>query len=418
MFTQQVELCRRIVLEHYGPIVETVAALLIHEGRLPLGLILRKTKLTALNVRQSLAVLIQHGIATHAEAKEGARTSIFYAVNIKAILRLQRAGLYLALVEERMGKDGLAAFRTIMANGVMSIGSVRDILGIKKTGKSAAKIKFDNVVAKLVRERFITAVTPKDTVTKVDRVMQEEAKMVDAMDIPPTAKQLMEIRRTIKERDDVEYFSSSVVGIKRAAPVDTYGDRPSKMHVQIGLDGLPMGIAGDTSIAGAEEDTVDDKQCFRAYYDRLDVLLRNQQIVNFFTEKYNVGAGAVVKAILRVSEPHTRTCREKISDVVSANQVIQHIAADAPLGDSVDTGSDMFYEKLGSANASSGKDPTSELSQTKRNEIAFALLEVLHADSSGIVVKVEERGAGQYRVNFERASATLRDQVLDDLVQE
>ncbi|KAJ2908494.1 RNA polymerase III subunit C82, partial [Coemansia aciculifera] len=43
---------------------------------------------------------------------------------------------------------------------------------------------------------------------------------------------------------------------------------------------------------------------------------------------------------------------------------------------------------------------------------------VVQADSSGIIVKVDERGTGQYRANFERAAITLRDQCIDALVHE
>ncbi|KAJ1814996.1 RNA polymerase III subunit C82, partial [Coemansia sp. RSA 2598] len=411
-------------------------------GRLHLGLIIRTTGLSPLSVRQSLAVLIQHNIVTHAESKEGARYLTFYSISIKSVLRLKRAGLYLGLVEERIGKDGLAIFRTIMANGMMSIASVRDSLGIRKSAKTPASIKFDNTVARLVKERFIIAVTSKDTVTKIDRVMQQEAKLVDALTLPPTGKQLMEIRHKIKEQEDEEYYSSSIVGFtnqtsqsssatKRPAPSIALNPA-QKLHIEYGADGRPKGIAAGSLAAtnGAvhstpdEEpehaaDAVDDKLCFRPYHDRLDVLLRNQQIINLFADKYNAGAGAVVKSILRVTEPRTRTCRDKTSEVVSANQIIHHIPIDAPLADAVDTGSDMFYKKLNSVDDSAtSPDDSAQMSQARRNEIAFALLEVIHKDCSGIITKVEERGAGQYRVNFDRAAAVLRDSALDSLIQE
>ncbi|KAJ2888966.1 RNA polymerase III subunit C82 [Coemansia asiatica] len=452
MFTQQVDLCRRIVRDHFGPIVETIASVLIREGRLHLGLIIRNSGLSPLNVRQSLAVLIQHSIVTHAETKEGTRSLTFYSISIKSILRLKRVGLYLGLVEERIGKDGLAIFRTIMANGVMSIASVRESLGIKKTAKTPASIKFDNTVARLVKERFIIAVTPKDTITKIDRMMQEEARMTDALQLPPTGKELMEIRRKIKEQEDEEYYSNAIVGFKHSASqpssssATTNNKRPApsialnpiqKVHIEYDANGRPMGIVtagslvsssntnGTTNGSQMEEpesepvaDAVDDKLCFRPYHDRLDVLLRNQQIINLFADKYNAGAGAVVKSILRVTEPRTRTCRDKVSEVVSANQIIHHIPIDAPLADAVDTGSDMFYKKLNSIDEPTSPDDNAHMSQARRNEIAFALLEVIHKDSSGIITKVEERGAGQYRVNFERAAAILRDNALDSLIQE
>ncbi|KAJ2732880.1 RNA polymerase III subunit C82 [Coemansia sp. BCRC 34962] len=426
MYTQQVGLCKQIVREHYGPIVEAVVAVLAREGRLPLKQLVPRTKLTARNVRQALAVLIQHGIATHATSKEGSLMVTYYSVCLKNILRLQRAGLYLALVEERMGSEGLAVFRTIMGSGLMTIGSVREVLGVADMG-NAAKIKFNAVVAKLVRDRYIIAINAVDTITKADRIMQAEGLEVEKLTIPPTAKELLAIRRRILEREEEEYQSSNVVGIKRRASADISADHSSKLHM--GADGRAMAFsnhsAGEQSGYSHQNgehqqvDSVDDKQFFRAYFDRLDVFLRNQQIVNYFTDKYNAGAGALLKSILRVTEQHTRTCRVKLSETVSSTQIFQHVSPDAPLIDSIDTSKDMFHQKYDANGNPIVEAPNSkELSREKRSEIIFALLEVIHTDSSGIVAKVDERGTGQYRVNFERAATTLRERCVDALVHE
>ncbi|KAJ1863868.1 RNA polymerase III subunit C82 [Coemansia sp. RSA 2703] len=423
MFTQQVDLCRRIIREHFGPIVEKVVTVLIGDGRLPLGAVIRKTGLSPQNTRQALAVLIQHSIVTHAESKEGSQIVTFYSVNLKVILRLKRVGLYMGLVDERIGKEGLAIFRTIMANGMMSIANIRSALGIRKNTKANVAASFDIAVNRMVKERFITAVTPKDTVTKIDRRMQEEAKLLAELTMPPTNKQLMEIRRKIADQEDESYFSSAIVGIKRAAVDSDNTGRSTKMRVHDGPDGLPvahgLGIYPDgQSEADTQLDAVDEKVCFRPYYDRLDVLLRNHQIANHFIDKYNVGAGIVVKAILRITEPQTRTCRDKTSNPVSVFQIIGNIPADAQLADSVDTGSDMFFKRLQPEDDPMSPGASAEALRKKRSDAIFALLDILHNDSSGIVAKVEEQAGGQYRINFERAAAVLRDRALDSLIQE
>ncbi|KAJ2551508.1 RNA polymerase III subunit C82, partial [Coemansia sp. RSA 1836] len=334
--------------------------------------------------------------------------------------------------EERTGSEGLAIFRAIMANGFMTIGGVRQALGVSEMD-NATRLKFNSAVAKLVRDRYIIAVNTVDTTTKVDRIMQAEVVEVEKMAIPPTAKELLNIRRKILDREEEEYQSSNVVGIKRRASVDIDADHSSKLHM--GADG--HGMAYGNGIFGGDQnglahqsfgqqqqqqqqlDSVDDEQYFRAYYDRLDVFLRNQQIVNYFSDKYNAGAGALLKSILRITEQHTRTCRIKMSETVSATQIFQHISPDAPLANAIDTSNDLFYQKLDSnGNPISDEANGSELSREKRSVIIFALLEVIQADSSGIIVKVDERGTGQYRVNFDRAATTLRDQCIDTLVHE
>ncbi|KAJ1941489.1 RNA polymerase III subunit C82, partial [Linderina pennispora] len=373
MFTQQFELCKRILRTHFGPIVAQVATVLIHEGRLPLGLLAQKAGKTLRQTKESVAVLIQHGIATHAPSKEGSRMATYYSISPRNVLRLERAGLYLALVEERMGKEGLAIFRVFMDNGCATIGEAKRVLEFEAMA-SAKQIKFRQAVAKMVNERYITAVRAVDTVTKIDRLMAEERKELDKLMVPPTAKELKEIRARIKEREDEEYHNTAVIGIKRKA-----------VSHEDSMDG---GEAPEQQI-----DTVDEAMFFRPYCDRLDVFLRNQQITNYFADKYNAAAGAVIKTMLRLTESKTKTCRDKVSPTVSASQVMQNLAHDAPLADSVDLDNDAYYDNLETAKG----DGTSQgMTRKERAEIILALLEVLSSDSSGIVRKLEERGAGQF----------------------
>ncbi|KAJ2449954.1 RNA polymerase III subunit C82 [Coemansia sp. RSA 2336] len=415
MFTQLESVCRRLVREHYGPIVEGVAGVLIEKGRLPLGQVVARTELPALSVRQALAVLIQHSHVTHAQTKEGSRMVTFYSINLRNILRLQRSGLYMALVEERMGKYGLAVFQTIMLNGCMNISSVREALNYSKLN-STEKQKLAVAVAKLVRERFITAIQPIDAVTKIDRLIQAEAHEIDKLKSVPTPKDLLNIRRKIEEQDESEYTSTEVVGMKRQATGSEYGGPPK---VLIGPDGQPIvlggsfgnGIDSSEQAPQKDEDLVDDKQCFRIYYDRLDVFLRNKQLVNYFSAKYSEEAGIVLKTILRLTEPHTKTCKDKISEPVAAQQIIQNLPPDTHLDHAVDMSSDRFFRE-----APGATDDSSAGRRATLGKMAFALLDVLRRDSSEVVVKVDERGSGQFRINFERAATILRDECLDLLV--
>ncbi|KAJ2299457.1 RNA polymerase III subunit C82 [Coemansia sp. RSA 2706] len=417
MFTQLEDLCRRLVHEHYGPLVEKVAAVLIEDGRLALGRIIARTGMSALSVRQALAVLIQHCLATHAQARDGARQTTYYSINLRNILRLQRAGLYLALVEERMGQFGLLVFNEVLLNGCMSISSVRDAVGYKQFGAAEKKL-FAAAVAKLVRERFITAITPTDTVTKIDRTMQAEAQELEKLASVPMPKELAEIRRRIAAQDEEEYMSTDVVGMKRQAVGSGIGGAPK---VVLGPDGQAiilndvfgssMGLPSQQQLGEADKDLVDDKQCFRVYHDRLDVFLRNKRIINYFATKYNDAAGVVLKTMLRLTETHTKTCRDKVSELVAAPQIIQHLPPDADLGGAVDMSGDRFFK-----DAAATSDDSSAARRATQGKMAYALLDVLRRDVSGVVNKVDERGAGQYRINFERAAMMLRDECLDTLV--
>ncbi|KAJ2709760.1 RNA polymerase III subunit C82, partial [Coemansia spiralis] len=392
MYTQQADLCQRLLHEHYGPLVEAVGAVLIREGRLHLGGLLRHTGLAPASLRQALAVLIQHSLVTHAPTREGARMVTYYSISLRSILRLQRAGLYLALVEERMGKDGLAVFRAVLLHGCLSIGAARGQLGFGQLGAPAKK-KFNIAVAKLVRERFIVAVSAQDAVTKADRVIQAEASEIAKLDAPPTAKDLQKIRERISLCESEEYHSSTIVGLKRGAPQPAADSNGGAPKVLIGPDGRAIivdGGADGVQDVAADADAVDDKQCFRVYFDRLDVFLRNKQVVNYFADKYNEAVGVVLKTVLRLTEAHTRTCRDQMSERVTANQIMQNIPPDARLEDAVDMGDSAFMQ--GAADDGDGSS-----GRARRGRTAFALLELLRADASGVVSKADDRGSGVYR---------------------
>lgn len=75
------------------------------KGRLALPDIIRFTGLSTRQVKESLVVLVQHGIVYFSEAPEGKIEPTFYSIDPERIMMRLRMGSILRDVDERYGKE-------------------------------------------------------------------------------------------------------------------------------------------------------------------------------------------------------------------------------------------------------------------------------------------------------------------------
>ncbi len=80
---------------------QTVAAVLMHRGRLPLQQIIRFSKLKPRTVRASIIVLVQHNILWHAQSDTDGE---MLEVNTEECLMRLRYGRYVWQAEQLFGK--------------------------------------------------------------------------------------------------------------------------------------------------------------------------------------------------------------------------------------------------------------------------------------------------------------------------
>ncbi|KAI8092327.1 uncharacterized protein B0P05DRAFT_224302 [Gilbertella persicaria] len=80
------------------------------KGRLTLSDIARFTKLSAKQVRESLIVLIQHGIAYFSESPEGKNEPTFYSIDAERIMLRLRMGSILREVIDQFGPEVIFFF--------------------------------------------------------------------------------------------------------------------------------------------------------------------------------------------------------------------------------------------------------------------------------------------------------------------
>ncbi|KAJ1679036.1 RNA polymerase III subunit C82, partial [Spiromyces aspiralis] len=393
-----IRLCKHVVANHFGSTVEAVSTALVKLGRLPLPMIVKSTGLSPKRVREALVVLILHGLVTHANATEAnGRIITHYSARQREILRRTRIGLYMKLAKDNLDECVRAALgfdivKTTLLSGALTAKQLRQKMGITGRQKQRSE-KFQRALMELVRERYLTALTPKDTITEVDKILREEIEAKKSEKFPLSDKQMQEIRRSITARRYEEYNNNVIVGMKRKV----VSESKSEHDLMMGFDDGPSKV----HIGGDSQDEVEEDVYFRVNFDRLDVLLRNQQIAAYIKTKINTGASLVMGHILKLTEAKTKSCLEHTSSPITANQIVHSIPKDLPLSET------MVLDADGPAGR-----------ESRLVEYAHAYIELIHSDNSGILVKRDERGSGEYVVDFEHAFQTLRDKQVDMFVQE
>src|SRR5690606_13248980 len=105
---------------------------------------------------------------------------------------------------------------------------------------------------------------------------------------------------------------------------------------------------------------------------------RNQQIVRYFSDRINRAAASVISTLLALVEPHIRSLNDKRSVSKTVMQ-IGHF-----LQDNIDLSEGIMFE-----------DRFSDRKRHK-NELIEELLSIKQQDTSGIVVRTDTRGGGEF----------------------
>ncbi|KAF9159531.1 RNA polymerase III subunit C82 [Actinomortierella ambigua] len=376
-------------------IVQKVANALLRKGRLPVGLISAATKLTQAQVRESLVVMIQHNIAVYAETQERARIVTYYDVNRLAILHRAQIPKMLFYTQEWFEKDGALVAQSVMAHGKMTMKDcIKDILATRSTGATKNDKRSQALTAaftRMVKERCLVAVRPSDSVSQVDRDMEEEKRETSKSVMPLTATELAKIRKTMAQSKEAERDSANIVGLKR------------KLNAVSELDDWDDFENGDKrrktgSVAISEE--VEDDVYFRVNFERFIIRWRNIKISELIEGRLNATAKAIMLTLLTLAESKMLVCSEEFSKAVSSVQILNGLAQDVNLADTL-----AFNEsELGVHDA-----------KPSLSECLDKYMDVLEEDLLKITKKDQGR-SGQYVVNLKQAAKVMKHRVIEGMV--
>ncbi|KAF9334333.1 DNA-directed RNA polymerase III subunit RPC3 [Podila minutissima] len=375
MSTHENKLCRLIVREHFGPVVEKVANVLIRKGRMPVGMIARITSLTSKRVRECLFVMIQHNIAVYAETQEKTRMVTYYEVNRPELLNRAQIPKVLRSSREWYEREGESIAQTMLLHGKLTITEcINDIVahaGYDKRTSAQRIASLKKSFTRMVKEKCLIAVRPSDSLTATDRDMAEEKRETDKMTLPPTAAEMAAIRRTLGSQRDQELSKTNIVGLKRTLDsVDTDGgDKRRRLDF------------GELTI----NEEVEADVFFKINYERFIIRWRNTQIAELYEARLNPTAKTIMNTILTLAEERMINCKEDLSLDLAETLEFQQ-------------------QELGI----NGSKP-------KTGECLDKYIEILEADLMQILKKDGGR-TGQYVINLKAASKIMKKNLIQTVI--
>ncbi|OXU26186.1 hypothetical protein TSAR_007003 [Trichomalopsis sarcophagae] len=107
------KLCKSILLEHFGPIVEQTASDLFQHGPRTLGQMRSTIKLPISKIKESLCVLIKFGIVFYEQTERG----LIYNLDTDKIITILRYPRYMYFVENCCGNEAEMMLEEVLKNG-------------------------------------------------------------------------------------------------------------------------------------------------------------------------------------------------------------------------------------------------------------------------------------------------------------
>ncbi|KAF8932123.1 RNA polymerase III subunit C82 [Dissophora ornata] len=390
MSTHENRLCRLIVREHFGPIVEKVANVLLRKGRMPVGLIASITNIKPRQVRECLLVMIQHNIAVYAEAQEKNRIVTYYEVNRTELLHRSMIPKVLRYSREWFEKDGGLVAQAILTHGKLTIEDcLKEILTDTTTARTQVQRtqSIKKAFTKMVKEKCLIAVRPSDSLTAADKAMAEEKRETDKMTLPPTAAELANIRRTLGAQK-VQDQTNAIIGLKRTLETgdnEFEGDKRRRLMVD---DDLKI-------VEDVETDVY-----FKINYDRFIIRWRNMQIAELYEVRLNATAKNIMNTILTLAEERMINVKEDFSNPVNIMLLLNNLPTDINLVETLE----FDLAELGA----SGVKP-------KMGECLEKYVQILEDDLMQILKKDAGR-SGQYIISLKMAARILKRNLIQNVV--
>ncbi|KAJ3572802.1 hypothetical protein NP233_g2846 [Leucocoprinus birnbaumii] len=295
-------LCSEIIYTHFGPLTAQIVSILLTRGRLPLPQIVRYTQLKPRTVRASILVLVQHNILWHAKSDDG--TEVF-EVNVDECLMRLRFGKAVFLAQQLFGQAGGEIVQIVLDHGKLRLRDMLSLLGIHDS-KSVAVYR--GAAHKLVAGAYLKPSTILSHVSPKDKQIKYEAEEKAKISGFPTAKELREAKQVADARLKREEEEAERAGLKRKAVEH------------------PVHRGRKRKIEETEEIAVDETIYFRVNFDKFNVHIRNDLIVDAARKRYNEGTAIVLRGVLKMTENSQKNVSEVRSEPVSVPSITMHLS--------------------------------------------------------------------------------------------
>ncbi|KAJ9058474.1 RNA polymerase III subunit C82 [Entomophthora muscae] len=409
-------LCKLIVSEQFGPIVEKVASTLLDRGRLNLRTLEDYAGVPLSQIKKSLFILLQHNLVTFYEVPAGNTFRTYYTLEVQSIL--DRANLLstLSFAKERYGSAGLLVAKTLILNGKLKPSDieyyVEDELKnfefeeepIKKSEETipfSKKIKRETneaegakqrvpltlehvraALLKMIQTRFVSANYPKDMETKLDQVLTEDDKLRQHLGVQSSDAKFKTERAARDSRKAAAPKVTTIFGLNRdLADHGAFGKKRANFSEVV--------------------ETVDGNTYFSLNFEHIKVMIRNTQIIEYATSRINQGAGATLRAFVSAVEPKTVGFSTEPSPSCSGLDLQNHYDRSIPL--------ETFIHNRHS-DSSGSHEPN----------MIFLLgefLKILAQDEACFLTAVDDRTIGQFHMDYSQLRTNLGLRVLEEVIK-
>ncbi|CAF2358925.1 unnamed protein product [Rotaria sp. Silwood2] len=313
-----------------------VASYLNRKGPLPFALLVRDLKIPAVNIARSLATLAIHDIV---ECNGGARTDskrILYAFNLKRTLYILHYSKCIHCARQLYGFDGELIIEELLLNGKqrMSTLLVEVYERLIKAGKDPQIHSLQSIkesFKSLVSAQFLQRITINETKSNVSEVVEDS--LTNLVQIPELTQ------------DGWKYLISNQ---------QDQSNEPSTKRFK-----STKPIFGD------------EKIFWKVNFQRFFAYLRDQELIQAFTNRIDQNAGEIVRTILRLAE------------------VKQNPERTIPIS----------FIDIAKTIATTGLQMNEDLLQKYMN--------IIMGDVNNCLIKVGDHGRGTYIVDFQKALSGL-----------
>ncbi|KAG0209136.1 hypothetical protein BGX28_010515 [Mortierella sp. GBA30] len=398
-FGKKVEnrLCRLIVREHFGPIVEKVANVLIRKGRMPAGMIAHLTQIKLRQVRDCLLVMIQHNFVVYAEAQEKTRIVTYYEINRAELLHRTMIPKVLGYAKEWFGNDGLKIAQSMAAHGKQTIlDCLADIMAKEemRLNKDQRTLAIKRAFTNMVKENILVAVRPSDSLTAADKEMAEEKREMDKMTLPPTATELANIRKALGAQRAMVDQRNDIIGLKRTMNEAGYDDLSFEKRRKTDAQDL-------TIVEEVETDVY-----FKINFERFTIRWRNKHIADLYEDRLNRTAVTIMDGMLTLAEKKMVNCKEERSTAVSSMQLYRQLPEDLNVAETLEFEAGEIVHPRTDDRAGKARF---------FNECLDKYMEVIEGDLMQIMKRDDGR-SGQYVVELRRAAKIMKRKLIQDVV--
>ncbi|KAL9714963.1 RNA polymerase III subunit C82 [Leucoagaricus gongylophorus] len=300
-------LCSEIIHTHFGSLTARIVSTLLTRGRLPLPQIVRYTQLKPRTVRESILVLVQHNVLWHAKSDDG---TAFFEVNVDECFMRLRFGKVVFLARQLFGQAGGEIVQITLDHGKLRLQDILNLLGIYEHKVVAV---YRGAAHKLVTGAYLKPSTALSHVSPKDKQIKyggEEKAKISGF---PTARELREAKLAAEARLKQEEDEAEKIGLKRKAI------------------NQPVHRGRKRKLEETDDVAIDETVYFRVNFDKFNVHIRNNLIVDAVRKRYNEGAAVVLRGLLKMTENSQKDVSEVRSEPMSVPSIVMHLSEEEGL---------------------------------------------------------------------------------------